>query len=509
MDITWLFWLFFQLAFYFFIFILALYIGRELIVYHNLSFFKKQGVKCIYIPIIGVFGLMLKKKGQHDQMAEMKKVFEDNKNEPLFMMNSSKMTKSTGYLLDEALIKEFFVKEIECAKKVELIRHLNLGIFFTNGQKVTDARSAYGKLFNYDNLKKMLVPINKIIVERLKNFSESKLSKTEYTQVNIKDLMNEVICDIINSILFGEDEHHTFEGKDLPAAIEDMVHEFFHISSDPINALAFDYLHNFLLFPRSRRLLEKGKRLEDKCWEIYQKRLREGPKCFSNVLDVLIEKNAEMRAEGRPEMTKKEITGQIIMMQFAGSDTSLETTASSMILMARDQSVQENLRHVVDNAIGSKPKDAILTYEELDASAELDQYCNEFLRLGAPAPSTTPREFIKPTKLGNYNFRVGDRILVPVALMHTFSKYNESPYEFKPSRFTKENQAKTSRAAFIPFSLGRRNCVGKALGELLVKTLLVHCVRFFDVRADPAHTETKFVGLVYGYENPSVLMRAL
>jgi len=509
MDITWLFWLFFKLAFYLFVFILALYIGRELIVYHNLSYFKQQGVKCIYIPVLGGAGLFLKKKGQHNQLATMKKVFEDNKNEPLFMMNSSKMTKSTGYLLDEALVKEFFVKEIECAKKVEMIRHLNLGIFFTNGQKVTDARSAYGKLFNYDNLKKMLVPINKIIVERLKNFSESKLSKTEYTQVNIKDLMNGVLCEIVNSILFGEDEHHTFEGKDLPAAIEDMVQEFFQVSTNPINSLTFDYLHEWKIFPQSRSLLEKGKRLEDKCWEIYQKRLLEGPKSVPNVLDVLIEKNAEIKAEGRPEMTKKDISGHIIQMQFAGSDTSLETTASSMILIARDQALQENLRQVIENAIGSKPKDAILTFEELDASAELDQYCNEFHRLETPAPSTTPREFIKPTKLGNYNFRVGDRILIPISLMHTFSKYNENPEEFKPSRFTKENQAKTSRAAFLPFSLGRRNCIGKALGELLVKTTLVHYVRFFDVKADPAYTESKFTRLVYGYEDPTLLMRAL
>lgn len=141
MDITWLFWLVAKLFGLLLFGIIALYIGREIIVYKNLMFFHKQGAKCIYVPIVGHPILFMKKKGPGDQLSKWCQILEENKDKPLIATNTTKTTMSSIFLLDENLIKELLVKEFDCCHKVQFFNHCNLGFFFENGQKMLEARA--------------------------------------------------------------------------------------------------------------------------------------------------------------------------------------------------------------------------------------------------------------------------------------------------------------------------------------------------------------------------------
>ena len=70
--------------------------------------------------------------------------------------------------------------------------------------------------------------------------------------------------------------------------------------------------------------------------------------------------------------------------------------------------------------------------------------------------------------------------------------YFQNPTEFRPERFQdKEELSRMNPYAFIPFSAGPRNCIGKKVGELEVKIVLTHILRNMWVEAMIPFEETR------------------
>jgi len=55
----------------------------------------------------------------------------------------------------------------------------------------------------------------------------------------------------------------------------------------------------------------------------------------------------------------------------------------------------------------------------------------------------------------------GTSIFINVFALHRNEKHFENPNTFDPDRFLKENKNDLHPYAFIPFSAGMRNCIGK------------------------------------------------
>jgi cytochrome P450 len=63
--------------------------------------------------------------------------------------------------------------------------------------------------------------------------------------------------------------------------------------------------------------------------------------------------------------------------------------------------------------------------------------------------------------LDGYDFPQGTILTIFIYAIHHNEKYYPKPEIFDPERFSLENQSQRHNYAFIPFSAGPRNCVGK------------------------------------------------
>ena len=221
-------------------------------------------------------------------MSRVRKFMEENKNEPVVMGNDTRRVFSTGLLFDSEMRKELMVKESECCIKEEFLTHTHVDFFLKNGEVVDKARADFSEFFCYENMKVISQNIHKVTERTFRNFLEENLKEESgKARMKLKIVIKEVFVNMVNEVLFGEDEEFRLEdGRSLVETIEEYIKELFQLFYNPLHLLSLDYLHEFGILKRSRDAKRRYVTIEDACWKLYKKRLKEGPKRLPNILDL-------------------------------------------------------------------------------------------------------------------------------------------------------------------------------------------------------------------------------
>ena len=97
----------------------------------------------------------------------------------------------------------------------------------------------------------------------------------------------------------------------------------------------------------------------------------------------------------------------------------------------------------------------------------------------------------------------GSTISISIYKVHRDERYFPSPDEYRPERFLPENSEKRHPYTFIPFSAGRRNCIGQRFAMLEIKIVLANLLRNFQIECDQSYEELKpYSYLILRCENP-------
>lgn len=155
------------------------------------------------------------------------------------------------------------------------------------------------------------------------------------------------------------------------------------------------------------------------------------------------------------KFSKTEILENLATLLIAGYDTTTTTVSNVILMLAIHPEIQEKLySHIEENF-----KD--FTEENLNKLDYLNQVMNETMRLFPAAPvifrSTTDYLELDGQILPkNTNF-----ILNFFALHRNKAVWGEDAEKFDPNRFSRAAVERRHPFAFLPFSGGKRNCVGK------------------------------------------------
>lgn len=86
---------------------------------------------------------------------------------------------------------------------------------------------------------------------------------------------------------------------------------------------------------------------------------------------------------------------------------------------------------------------------------------------------------------------VGSTVLVNSFLLHRDTRYFPEPDTYRPERFL-PNGPKYPSYAFIPFSAGSRNCIGWKYATMIVKVLILHILKNFQVKSLDTEDQLRF-----------------
>jgi len=178
------------------------------------------------------------------------------------------------------------------------------------------------------------------------------------------------------------------------------------------------------------------------------------------------------------------IRDQILMHLSNGFNGPSITGAWLCYLLATHPDVEAKLIAEVDAITGGDP-DYDLQYDDLFNLTYTTQVIKETMRIYPPQPVTIRRS-LKDGMLGRYRIRKDDIILVGTLAAQRDPRYwGPEPDTFDPEQFAIEKVVDRPRHAFIPFSVGRRQCMAQEVTFMMLRVVLFEVYRNFQLRLAP------------------------
>eukprot|EP00112_Aurelia_sp_Birch-Aquarium-sp1_P021901 Seg6.9 transcript_id=Seg6.9/GoldUCD/mRNA.D3Y31 product="Cholesterol 24-hydroxylase" protein_id=Seg6.9/GoldUCD/D3Y31 len=211
------------------------------------------------------------------------------------------------------------------------------------------------------------------------------------------------------------------------------------------------------------------------CVEQKQKLLIEGKELPNDIMSMIIE-------QADSSLTEEALVDEFITFIIAGSDTTSNMMSFLLLAVCSNPRIQEKLTEEVLSVLGKR---TITEFNDLGKLVYLGQCIKETLRLYTTV-NGLPRVASEETEYGGYSIPKGTVMAIEMYAMHRDPKYWSEPEVFNPERWDSDSLDKQGpNVAYMPFSAGRRNCVGRIFAEFEAKVVLASLIRNFHVSLVP------------------------
>lgn len=171
-------------------------------------------------------------------------------------------------------------------------------------------------------------------------------------------------------------------------------------------------------------------------------------------------------------LTDDELVGECNGLFVAGYDTSAQTLAWTLALLALHPPVAAALREELRDTLGGRPP----TPEDLERLPHLDRVIQESMRLLPAAPMLFLRTTATEAPLGPHTLPAEANVVLSPLITHRDPALFPDPTVFRPDRWL---QVAPGPYAFLPFGAGPRMCLGAAFAKQLVRLALARLLQRF------------------------------
>ncbi|XP_051828016.1 cytochrome P450 4F3-like [Antechinus flavipes] len=186
--------------------------------------------------------------------------------------------------------------------------------------------------------------------------------------------------------------------------------------------------------------------------------------------------------DGKP-LSDKDIQAEADTFMFEGYDTTASGISWVLYNLAQHQEHQDHCRQEIQELLRRRQPNEI-KWDDLSQMPFLSMCIKESLRLYPPVV-TVIRCCTKDIQLPDgHIIPKGISCLVNIFGIHHNPTVWTNPEVFNPYRFDSNNSQKMSPLAFMPFSAGPRNCIGKNFAMAEMKVVLALTLLHFRVFSD-------------------------
>lgn len=169
------------------------------------------------------------------------------------------------------------------------------------------------------------------------------------------------------------------------------------------------------------------------------------------------------RDEAGQPMSDQELRDELLMLLFAGHETTATAMSWALYWTHRQSEIKEKVLQELAT-LGNNPNPI-----DIARLPYLTAVCNETLRLYPVAMLTFPRRVEEPVEVLGYHLEAGSIVAGCIYLTHHRPDLYPNSKQFKPERFL---ERQFTSYEFMPFGGGARRCIGEALAMFEMKLVL-------------------------------------
>ncbi|KAK0422564.1 hypothetical protein QR680_007640 [Steinernema hermaphroditum] len=169
--------------------------------------------------------------------------------------------------------------------------------------------------------------------------------------------------------------------------------------------------------------------------------------------------------EGRPleEFTEHQLKASLYDLFFAGMETTVTTLRHAILHMIRSPKIQARIHKEIDEVIG-REKEICMSDQKLlpyvNATIQEVQRISNVVTLNVPHCTT------EDIVVEGYSIPKKTVVIPQYSIVHVDPKEFAEPGEFLPDRFINANGEFVKDERVIPFSIGKRACLGEGLARM-------------------------------------------
>ncbi|XP_075594713.1 cytochrome P450 2C16-like [Balearica regulorum gibbericeps] len=199
-------------------------------------------------------------------------------------------------------------------------------------------------------------------------------------------------------------------------------------------------------------------------------------------VDVFLHRMEQEKGNPRTAFTRDNMYVTVFDMFVAGTETTSITLRYCLMLLLEHPEVAGKVQEEIERVIGSERTPAL---RDRGAMPYTDAVLHEAQRFLDLVPLGFIRTVKRDTELGGFTIPKGCTIYPILSSVLHDPRYFKNPEAFDPRHFLDEKGGFRKSEAFIPFSAGKRMCLGESLARAQLFLFLTAILQRFQLRHPP------------------------
>lgn len=340
---------------------------------------------------------------------------------------------------------------------------LRTGLLTSSGERWSIARRTLAPLFSpraVEAQSNAMLACSQRLVKRLSRHADG-------TPINVSAELARVTFDILSTVLFSNGTRT--DSTEFSNALTRYFGSAGRI--DPLDAIGAPYwLPRFGLW-RARPAIKFFENLVTDIVSYRRNAIDAGLSPPCDLLTLLLEAKDPLTEK---RLSESDIAGSIITFIGAGHETTANTLAWTLFLLAKHPDVLARVEAEIDacnsGEVAKWPDQLLLTKAVI----------NEAMRLYPPAPIMS-RTALLPDNILGVTIPKGSTVIIAPYIVHRHRRLWHAPDYFRPERFLPGAKDEIPHYAFLPFGAGPRICIGHGFSQvetIIVLATLLRSLRF-------------------------------